>query len=171
MLVEKLFHSRRDTEQAGDDSEEVEPWNNGFQLDADTQTLLELVRQRVVSTDEICRLFVRGLEIKPFLPSDVSKAVDNQMLSGLADYFDTHGASDSFGTSIQSWDAVVARFREEFAWPDIPLDIQHRSQRRAETVPAYAQKNGWVRLQEDRDSWEITAAGVELRKTGGFSFR
>lgn len=150
-------------------TEETEPWNNGYVRDGDTEELLRRLQAGPLTDEQIVRSCLK--EIASLLsPADKAR-VEADMLSGLAGFVVSAGASPAFGNAIASWQEQAEQRRREIDWSRVPPDLQALSKRRAEYLLRYAAGNGWVERAEDQSAWRITPGGEQLLAAGGFYMR
>jgi hypothetical protein len=150
-------------------SEDIEPWNNGYARDGDTEALLRRLQAGPLTDEQIVRSCLK--EIASLLSPPDKARMEAGMVACLAGFVVSAGASPAFGNAIASWQEEAEQRRREIDWSRVPPDLQTLCKRRAEYLLDYALGSGWIERIEDESTWRITPVGEQLLAGGGFYMR
>ena len=159
----KLLRPTQETSAADDPApdETCEPWNNAYQLSADTLELLRDLRHNPMDEEELVRHFISGHDVERLLEDGQCRNGAEQKIADLRDFVASSGTATSFGAAIEEWEARLAEFRKSVRWQDVPEELRELCRRRAECVLTHARRKGWVQCG-DGLSCSITPAGRQV---------
>jgi hypothetical protein len=146
---------------------DCEPWNNGYELDGETERLLRKLNASPMTDLQVIRFCLR--EIDSLLNPEQKAHVESEM---------TAGAAQILAFNLQPLSGAIARWQERreklqqsIDWAEVPEELREKSQRRAEYILRYALENRWIERGESNGEWKISQEGKELLERGGFHMR
>lgn len=150
------------------DTGEVEPWNNGYQLAAMAQGLLDrLAEQGALTEDAVRRYCLQGDELRELRDPDDREASDRSTIEAFAQCFCDPFASEEAQERFSELERRDDELRRTVAWNSVPADLQERCARRAETILAHVTERGWVECTADGAAWKLSWSGRGLLDRGG----
>jgi hypothetical protein len=136
-----------------------EPWNNRYQLAADTLDLLRELREGPLDEDRVVRHFIAGHDVEGLMESGEYQDAEDETFADLRDFVASSGTATTFGAAIEEWEARLAEFRSSVRWQNLPDRLHELCRRRAEYVVAHACERGWAEREGQGPACRITEQG------------
>jgi hypothetical protein len=145
----------------------LEPWDNAYQLDGETERLLRRLLVGPLTDDQIVRFCLKEVDL--LLNPEEKEKIKSKMIDGASELLCAD--LQPFSEAIAGWEHKSEQFQNELNWSDVPPHLRKLSRRRAEHILQYGTENGWIEPADNKSEWRITEKGRSLIKRGGFYMR